>query len=333
MSTSINPSQVNQFAPPPVLPKTSGNTTQTSSSTQNANSAQNTSAAGAKKLSLEAMGGMQVTGRATFDSVANVSERTKDEEKTGTGHAETHTIQKRFQRHRNTMLKTRKRLKSDEVLKATGVDDSSLEDGEDDDELRDAAKSTLAQLRSVGKFALASQLSQEYEDPLERYALLHNSLQLVDSEDIPESEKDGLKNALKEMGAKLLARYGDKIRNGLQQTEVMQNAIDKMSSVSGVKPATKQELRFLYGAKGNGKEDIPFKPMVLAKSLLKVFGNENFATGLQRIRQAMLSDLRGFSDAPKGSGSKSPGVTSKVISYPDQKKKTSKSAEKAVTTS
>jgi hypothetical protein len=219
----------------------------------------------------EAAGTMQLTGTMVFDDIAGVKQEdhTKKQAKTLRQRQQT-TVQ---QRNRNAQRKS--------------VRSAALTLDDHDAPIKDASSSTLAALRGKGREQTEEDLEREYNDPLQRYSLLHNTLSELEDRDMPAAEKEELKEHLNGMLSDLVAKHRDAIRKGLRdQTEVAAS----MQAMAG-NNASLREIRFLYGAKGAGVFDSPLSPLAMAKALHERFGADNFTSGMGGLRTRMSTEF------------------------------------------
>jgi hypothetical protein len=161
---------------------------------------------------------------------------------------------------------------------------------EDEERLTKAASDTISKLRTSGRQVLEQEHNEKY-DPLERFALLHTAKLQIENEDLPEPEKEKLKASLNEMLTDLWGYHQDEIRKGLKNVENLEAAIDSMGAAANMHPASRRELRFLYGVKGTGDFDSPLSPMNMAKVLLRKFGSTAFGSAFTELRTKMSVEL------------------------------------------
>jgi hypothetical protein len=217
----------------------------------------------------EAAGTMQVTGMMVFQDMAGVQQEdhTRKQQKTLRERQQT-TVQ---QRNRNAQRKS--------------VRNSIINPDDHDAPIRDASANTLAALRGKGREQTEDELEREYNDPLQRYSLLHNTLAELDERDMPAAEKEELKEQLNGMLSDLVAKHYDDIHRGLRDQAEVAAAMQAMAANN----VSLREIRFLYGAKGTGVFDSPLSPFAMAKALHERFGAENFTSGMAGLRTRMSS--------------------------------------------
>lgn len=167
----------------------------------------------------------------------------------------------------------------------------NLNPDDDDEPIREEAANTVSRLRKDGREAVEKDLSEEF-DPLQRYALLHNAMCEVDEQDLPQTEKEDLKEQLQGMLNDLMNTHRTEIRKGLKDAHEIEAAMQMMAGGSAANPASLRELRFLYGAKGQGVFDSPLSPLAMAKALQQRFGATNFSSALGSLRSKMAHELR-----------------------------------------
>ncbi|HJV73228.1 MAG TPA: hypothetical protein VJ654_03325 [Noviherbaspirillum sp.] len=241
---------------------------------------------------------VQIVGLPIFNSLAGVSEEpfASTHEDNGGGSVKQAGPKPLFHRVKTAMHRPKAGKKRMEKTN-TAVVRGDADDEEED--LHGATSSALTIWRQNGWHSFQSLLSTKYEDPLERYALLHNALTEIDKEskerkarNEPEPpEADDQRRTLQSMKSELLNKHGDVLRNGLAGKDAMQSLMTSLGANSGIAPASLPELRYLYGAKGSGKFDAPLTPYAMAKILQQKFGNENFSAALGELRAKMATDL------------------------------------------
>ncbi|SFL98055.1 hypothetical protein [Rugamonas rubra] len=167
----------------------------------------------------------------------------------------------------------------------------NLNPDEDDEPVRTAALATLTALRDGGRGKLSEELAASY-DSLQHYALLHNALCELDQQQLPAAVQRRLKDELGGMLGELMEQHRDEIRHGLEDSEELAAAMQRMAGGSEARPASLRELRFLYGAKGKGAFDSPLTPLAMSKALFQRFGAANFSSGLSGLHTKMSAELR-----------------------------------------
>ncbi|MFC7518741.1 hypothetical protein ACFQUU_27390 [Herbaspirillum sp. GCM10030257] len=241
-----------------------------------------------KVKSAENYGQVQVTGLPIFHVLAGVLEKEEHDDHPADKRGK--QVQGNVKTLSHRLPTTQRRQSKKDEKKAVSAAAVHMGKGDDEEEefLHRAASNTLEILRTQGWLSFRSLLSTKYQDPLERYALLHGIMTEVAKDD---SAPVSVRHTLKVMKSELLLKHGEALRNGLAGRDAMQSALDLMSANTGIAPASIHELRNLYGAKGNGKSDAPLTAYTLAKVLQNKFGAEYFSGALADLRQKMAIDL------------------------------------------
>ena len=141
---------------------------------------------------------------------------------------------------------------------------------------------------------IEKKLEDDGRDPLQSYVFLQKALFDVDNQDMSPEKKDSLKATLKEMLKDVYERNPQEIRKGLQAADELTTAVDAMSALSDKSANSVRELRFLYGAKSDAKQDAPLTPLTMLKALVKHFGSEHVEAAVGELRSKMMSGLRSF---------------------------------------
>jgi hypothetical protein len=142
---------------------------------------------------------------------------------------------------------------------------------------------------------IEKKLEDDGRDPLQSYVFLQKALFDLDKQpDMSDEKKSSLKATLKEMLKDVYERNPQEIRKGLQAADELSNPVDAMSALSDKSATSVRELRFLYGAKGDAKQDTPLTPLTMLKALAKHFGSENVLSAVSELRSKMMTGLRSF---------------------------------------
>ncbi|RJF96885.1 hypothetical protein D3870_21145 [Noviherbaspirillum cavernae] len=223
-----------------------------------------------------------------FNNLAGVSEESQNSPADNSGKPRLASISKKAHRY-SPHAKSKPKTKEKSAVSTASVQAST--DEEDVELLHVAVSSALNVWRKNGLYSFQSLLSTKYEDPLERYALLHNALIEVGREEKRTTEVDFLERSIRSMKADLFMKNGAALRNGLAGKEAMQSLMTTLGANSGIPPASLPELRCVYGAKGIGKFDAPLTPFRMATILHQKFGAANFSGALSELRAKMATDL------------------------------------------
>jgi hypothetical protein len=236
---------------------------------------------------LAAAGQMQTVGLATFNSMSGVSERADSsgalplEQRL---HRKQHHPQQR--RQQSSQQRSRSTSSANKAANATLFGDED----EDQDESTLPSK-IIGRLRESGQHQLSSQLSSEVDDPLDRYALLHNAMCQLDEDVSDKGERDKLKATFEGMLFDLAKRHGEKIREGLKKNDDLPAGSEAAPSDGKMPPKpTVRQLRFQYGATVEGNVDHELVATVMSKILDKKFKG-NFERGLQDLRSQLAKAM------------------------------------------
>lgn len=133
---------------------------------------------------------------------------------------------------------------------------------------------------------LESQLERHFE-PVRQLKVLVQTLQTLESEDLPGRQKTGISRALNAMITGLMKKHPHEIRAVLQETE--EAGAVKSDQVSEELQSSAR-LRLLIGAKDMGRFDTPLSPLTVLKALIRNFGPDCLL-GMHSLRTRMMSGL------------------------------------------
>lgn len=167
-----------------------------------------------------------------------------------------------------------------------------------DSELGGVASRLIQQMQDSGD---KEDLSDEYRDPLEQYALFGEVLALLDErlsgkgEDAPKNEKEAeqlrtIKAKIETKRETLLQKQSpeqrEKLEAGIQASHGMQRIFDSLATSGGPKADAIKELRSFFCDKGNGKSLESLSPRAILKNLRANYGVKNFKSALTNVRKA-----------------------------------------------
>jgi len=153
--------------------------------------------------------------------------------------------------------------------------------------VRDVLDDLSDDARRESQEALDRKMSPFFE-PIQRYRLYFEALQLLDQRDMEVRKKTAARRALNGMMTRLMNEHPEEMRRALQEIEEMSAIVSEMAEDL---PTSVRDLRFIYGAKSKGKEDTPLSPLTMLKALIKNFGADKCVAAMISLCSRMMSGL------------------------------------------
>jgi len=132
---------------------------------------------------------------------------------------------------------------------------------------------------------MEAQLQRSFE-PMQRYRLYFEALQMLDEKDLPARKKTLARRALNGLMSKLMEEHPQEMRRALQESDEM---VATVAAMGDDLPTSVRDLRFFYGAKSKGNEDTPLTPLTMLKALIKNFGAERCLAAMMTLRSRIMS--------------------------------------------